>query len=425
MSDRQPRRRVRTLVWTAGLLSVMVGCGDTEHAPAVVPEFDTGPLVTANADLRNIDNTAPAWGDAARWTVGDTPTLELADSTSSFTGLAPVVRLSDGRLVVAVGSQQRIRVYDKTGKLLKTIGGRVEEEGPFHGLGWVGRGSADTILAYDFVARRLVIYDPSGAFVGSVRLHQAEGEAAPELLGSYPDGSVLVRIRDVETPFAGEPGTVARDSAAYARYGTDGEPLAMLGTYPQGETFGVQVRPNTPLSPFPVPYGLWTSAALRSDTMLIGTGGSFEIAAIGPDGTPISLLRAPIERAPVTGEESAAYTDAALTRLRGGAVSMQVELDSSFITAIQRAPFPARKPAFGRLVVDRTGALWVSAPLAAPNEPTDWTVFSPAGQWLGSVTTPAGLRIDEIGEDYVLGVWRQTHGGERVRKYPLSRGSGS
>ena len=422
MSDRPSRIRVEPLAWTAGLLTVLVGCGGTEHAPAAVPEFDTGPLVAANADLRTIDNSAPAWGDAARWTVGDTPTLELADSSAPFAGLAPVVRLSDGRLVVAVGSQQRIRIYDKTGKLLNTIGGRTAEEGAFHGLGWVGRGAVDTILAYDFVAQRLIAYDPTGKFVRSVHLDQLGEEVPAEPLGTYPDGSVLVRLGGARTPFIARPGTVVRDSAAYVRYRTDGFPLAILGAYPQGETFGVQVHPNTPPSPFPVPYGLWTSAALRSDTMLIGTGASFEIATIGPDGTPLGLLRAPIERAAITREESEAYTAAALTRLRGGAVSMQVELDSNFIKAIERAPFPARKPAFGRLVVDQTGALWVSAPLAQPNDPTEWTVFSPEGQWLGSVTTPAGLRIDEIGKDYVLGVWRQTHGGEQVRSYPLSRG---
>jgi len=425
MSSRQSRRQLGTLVWSAGLLSMLVACRDAEPAPAVVPDFDTGPLVTASADLRTIDNSAPAWGDASRWTVGDTPTLELADSMTPFAGLAPVLRLSDGRIVVAVGSQQSIRIYDKSGKVLSTLGGPVADEGPFHGLGWVGRGAADTILAYDFVARRFALYDRTGKFARFAKLQQGEGEAFAEPIASYPDGSVLFRIGGPRTPFVAAPGTVVRDSAAYVRYGTDGVPAAMLGAFPQGETFGVQVRPGAAPSPFPVPYGLWTSAALRGDDLLIGTGASFEIAAIGPDGTPLSLLRAPIERAAVTPEAAREYTASAVARLQRGAASMQTELDTTFLQAIERAPFPSRKPAFGRLVVDRTGALWVSEPFTPPAEPSRWTVFSPEGQWLGSVTTPAGFRIDEIGKDYVLGVWRQEDGAERVRMYPLSRGSGT
>ena len=44
-----------------------------------------------------------------------------------------------------------------------------------------------------------------------------------------------------------------------------------------------------------------------------------------------------------------------------------------------------------------------------------WTVFDPEGQVLGFVETPAGLRIYEIGEDYILGRGhRRPRGGIRA-----------
>jgi hypothetical protein len=40
--------------------------------------------------------------------------------------------------------------------------------------------------------------------------------------------------------------------------------------------------------------------------------------------------------------------------------------------------------------------------------PIECAVFGPHGQWLGHVTLPAGFTPHEIGEDWMLGVQRDT-----------------
>jgi hypothetical protein len=410
---------LRLVARTATVLMLVAACRDN---PATVSTADTGPLVADSAGLRIVNDTAPAWGAEQRWTVANEPTLDLGEPGQSFLGVAPVVRLGDGRIAVADGSQQTIRYFDASGKLLLTSGGRGGEDGQFHALGWIGRGPADTLVAYDFVARRLSLFDGRGKFVRASPLVPADPEALAEPLATFQDGSVLFRLTHSPNPFPGKTGQVVRDSAAYMRFGLDGTPTASLGQFPQSEVFGVQVRAEGSPSPFPVPFGLVTVAGLRADTMLIGTGSSFEVASIGPDGSPVALLRATIERERVTPEESREFTASAITRLRTGVKSLNTTLDSSLVRALEKAPFPTRKPAFGRMIVDRTGALWLSAPLSPPASTSTWTVFAPDGTWLGTVTTPEGLRVDEIGADYVLGVYRPSHGEERVRMYPLSRG---
>lgn len=407
-------------LWTAAVLLLAAACRDS--TPAVVAELEVGPLIADAGALSVIDDSAPSWGAESRWTVGDTPTLDLGDPDQPFLGVPPVLSLSDGRIVVADGSRQTIRYFDRTGRLLTAAGGRADDDGEFHGLGWIGRGAADSLVAYDFVARRMAILDPRGKIVRFAKLQPADPTPDAEPMASFADGTVLFRLGGAPNPFPGAPGTLLQDSAAYLRFDLDGLPVAALGVFPQQQVFGVQVRPGANPAPFPVPFGLTTSAAVRGDSMLIGTGASFEILSVGPEGTPGSLLRAAIPREAITPAEVEAFTAAALTRLRTNAFEMSMTLDSGFVRAIQRAPFPARKPAFGRLLVDRTGTLWVSEPINPPDEPTRWNVFTAAGEWLGSVTTPAGLRIDEIGSDYLLGVWKQVHGKERVRRYPLSRG---
>jgi hypothetical protein len=277
-------------------------------------------------------------------------------------------------------------------------------------------------VANDFVTRRLTVFDAQGMLVHTVPLLSAEPDAPATPIGTFTDGSVLFRIGGPAIPFAGAAGAVVRDSAAYMRFTLDGTPVAALGRFPQGESFGVRVRPDDNLMPFPVPFGLNTVAVLRADTMLIGTGANFEIVEIAPDGAPMALIQATIPRAAVTASESKALTEMALARL---AAAVNRQLDTTLVNSLKRAPYPARKPAYGRFLVDGTGALWVAAPLNPPEPPTEWTVFAPDGAWLGTMKTPAQFRVDEIGSDYLLGVMGAANGQERVQRYALARGAGS
>lgn len=401
---------------------LLAGCGES---PSAVPATDAKPLVTETAGLRLVNDTVSDWGTSAPWTIGVAPSLDIGPPTQALLGVSAPVWLSDGRIVVSNASKQEILYFSPAGKLLLTAGGRGIDPGQFHGLGWIGRAPGDTIVAYDFVANSLALFDAKGKFVRAASLAAGGGGAGLEPLASYPDGSLLVRIGGATSPFPGKPGTVMRDSATYLRVGLDGSVVATLGTFPQSESFGVMHTKGGVAAPFPVPFGLVTVAALRGDTLLLGTGTRFEIAAFGPSGAPVGLLRAAVPRTPVSPAEKEAFTKSAITRLRTASTMMQTALDTALLTALANAPFPAEKPAFGRLVVDATGALWVSGPVTPPQPPTSWNVFAPDGTWLGSVTTPEGFRVDAIGRDAMVGVWRATHGEERVQVYPVFRGAGS
>ena len=86
-------------------------------------------------------------------------------------------------------------------------------------------------------------------------------------------------------------------------------------------------------------------------------------------------------------------------------------------------PVPEHFPAFGSVMSDRAGYLWVREydfPLEERPAPL-WTVFDPDGQVLGFVETPKGLTIYEIDEDYILGKIRDDLGVESVQLWALER----
>ena len=69
------------------------------------------------------------------------------------------------------------------------------------------------------------------------------------------------------------------------------------------------------------------------------------------------------------------------------------------------------------------GYLWVEE-YEFPGEKRDgvlWTVFDPEGRVMGFVETPEGVRVFEIGADYLLGTVRDELGVEYVRVWGLGR----
>lgn len=76
--------------------------------------------------------------------------------------------------------------------------------------------------------------------------------------------------------------------------------------------------------------------------------------------------------------------------------------------------------------MDAGGNLWVAEGAAptltgasAGTAPLHWSVFDPDGAWLGQVEVPPQLRLEHIGGDYAIGIWRYEDDTKDVRVYEL------
>ena len=88
-------------------------------------------------------------------------------------------------------------------------------------------------------------------------------------------------------------------------------------------------------------------------------------------------------------------------------------------------PLVESYPAFMGIMSDLAGHLWVREYLGSAEGGLVWTVFDPEGRVQGLMETPPGLRVFEIGADYILGIVYDDLGVEYVQLWPLSRGSDS
>jgi hypothetical protein len=86
-------------------------------------------------------------------------------------------------------------------------------------------------------------------------------------------------------------------------------------------------------------------------------------------------------------------------------------------------PVPSTLPAFQTFEVDALGYLWVAEYERPGADVQRWNVFDAEGLLLGTVVTPAGLQVHQIGADFLLASWRDDLGVEHVRLYDLERGA--
>jgi hypothetical protein len=87
-------------------------------------------------------------------------------------------------------------------------------------------------------------------------------------------------------------------------------------------------------------------------------------------------------------------------------------------------PPPRTCPAYAPdIQVDGDLNVWVRESSRPGQQRSEWSVFSAAGELLGTVLMPPGVDVLDIGADYVLGLQRDELGVEYVRKFRLRRDS--
>lgn len=215
------------------------------------------------------------------------------------------------------------------------------------------------------------------------------------LRGRLGDGSYVVQPGESAESFAEQPGGVIRDSLTLVRYGRDGHRLNMLGRFPGPKRF-LYRWPDGGFSVADVFFGRRTIVAVGASRRYIARNDHWEITAIASDGRSVQTIHRRFDVRPVedrdveemTREILDAYSSADQRRRRR--------------KVLRAAPRRDVLPVIEQGLVDREGYLWVENYRVPGAESTPrWSVFRPDGRWLGDVETPPGLRILEIGEDYV------------------------
>jgi len=385
----------------------MVGCGvDESSDPAIVRD---------SAGVRIVESTRPSWPEGAGWRLSENPILQIGvaegEPEYQFVRIEGAVRLPDDRVVVADAGTCAIRFFDPQGAFLTASGRRGDAPGEYRQIAGLGYGPGDSLWVYDFGHRRFTVLTAAGEPARTMNLGGAL--SAVGAVGRLSDGSFVVR----EYWSSGShTGTVKsglnRDPAAVAVYSSDGAALDTVGLYPGREVYigsedGRAVM-STPLLARNASVMLW------GDEVYVGDQERFEIKLYSRSGILERLIRLLNIDLRVTEQD---IERAVAQRL----ADEPPERHAMVRAHLDAMDVPETRPAFGRLLVDAQGNLWVAEHTPYPAEPLTWRVFDPDGRLLGAVRVPERFQIHQIGEDWILGVWRDDLGVEYVRMYGLDK----
>lgn len=396
--------------FAAALALLGAACGGDASA--------AGPAVRDSAGIRIVQTEQPTWRDGQGWRVAAEPLLDVGaaegDANQQFARVADALRLSDGTLLVADGQVNELHAFDARGRYLRTLARAGGGPGEFAGLDKLYLLPGDTVAAFDYRGPRLSFFAPTGAVARSVNLGPVDGRLPPRPLGVFADGSLLVA--PMYNPMFTNSPRPSRDTVTLARYSAAGAQSASLGRVPgeetvtlvstAGEGFGMRSR---------VPFGLATWFAVHGTRMLVADKARYELVERGPDGAVVRLVRRAGPREAVTQPDREGY----LEERRAG-ISRTDRLYAAHERMLASLPFPERKGYFAGLRMDSGGNAWVERH-PAPGADTPWDVFDPEGRLLGTVTTPAGLRVTQIGADFVVGVWTDELDVPHVRVHRIEK----
>jgi len=376
-----------------------------------------GVTVRDSAGIEIVENSSPKWKDGTGWRLGYTPevdigVLEGADAYQLFQ-VRDTKRLSDGRIVVANGGTSELRFYDSDGTYLASSGREGGGPGEFQQLGWMRTFGGDSLMVYDFSLGRMSVFDDRGTFGRSFKITPV-GEASFVIgVDVFSDGMVLAKSPLI---FAGgiENGLNRRDELFQTHTAT-GEPVDSLGAFPGPDQFVESGGSGNRryIAVMTLPFGRSPAAAVYGTRFCFGASDTYEIACYDRDGSLQRLVRRAVSPRPVTSADFEAYKAKELSGIDDEDQRRDAE------RRFEEMPIPETQPAYATFTLDAVGDLWVREFTAGEAATWTWTVFDPEGRMLGTVAMPADFRVTQIGDEFVLGLWKDDLEVEHVRLYPL------
>jgi hypothetical protein len=388
---------------SVGILMALPGCARE------TPRESTGSSSRDSAGIVIVESTAPHWDVTEGWALSPEPlvtigSLDGPDEEILFQVQA-AVRLDDGRIVLGDNGTMELRFYDAAGRHLFSRGGEGEGPGEFQWISTIWP-AADSLFVFDIRLMRVSVYSLSGELGRSYRVAQTSDGGYRRPIGLFSNRHLLVE----QYPSGSVTGTgFYRDTATYALYSPVGTPWGTLGRLAGSENYRGRQGETTFVTE--APFGRKPSIIAAGERLIYGSGDSYEIQIFSANGVFERIIRRPVPNPELTAAEIDVYREE----------EFSPDAHPIWQDLYARMEFPETKPAYGRLVVDTEGNIWVAEYTHRFIDPGTWDVFDPEGVYLGSVETPDFGRVFEIGSDYVIGVWADELDMEQVKVYRLMR----
>lgn len=321
------------------------------------------------------------------WVVAHQPDLSIGSAFGQgpdlFGRVVAAVEASDGTVVVADALHFELRAFDPAGEFRWSAGRRGEGPGEFSSLSAVVLLRGDSVLVVD--RRAWTVFGPSGEFARRTQFSAPEeGLGSPEFEGVGADGRLFAWSRILQG--GGLQNGRYRLPHRLLIYQPSGTVFANSIDVPGTEFWAAGVGGGAAYVSMMVPQrmGLTTQLDVVGTRAIITSQDRFEVLAVNSEGDLDMILRVNKPRVQVDTDIRSAVRDAGYENLDW---------------------VPEELPAIGRVLQDALGRIWIQeyAPAYA-TEARNWWIFDPEGEIIAFAEVPAGLEIQQLESDHVLGL---------------------
>lgn len=302
---------------------------------------------------------------------------------------------ADSNLWLSAGAEAV--ALDQNGHVKRKVGRSGDGPGEFRRIFHLGVAAASTVIISDFGSGRLAEYRPTGELLRMVRRIGRATAQDIDPITQLRDGRILATIYQMRPNRLGTPGlpvgTIERDSAPLMLLDTAGAETHVLGHWSGRERARLDLGGEP--AGLPLRFGRTTVYDGRSGFTANGPTDSLDVSLF--QGTQLVLrLLGPLRKSRPTPGQVADWERA--VRAEDSAVG------AAYLPAIASAPEVPGLPAFGAVVVDDVGSVWVGQYSVQPGEPRDWWAFSRRGEPLGRVQLAAQSPLIMPGSPELLDV---------------------
>lgn len=387
-------------------LCVTVGCSRAD---------DTGPsfTVTDSADLEVVTSHRPAWSRSEAWRVTSVPLLTIGDFDGPpelvFGRIQAVGWLPDRRIFVADDRAHSLRIYSPTGEHLGTFGREGAGPGEIQRFTTVSAYREDSLFVYDLAQRAVSVFDQDLSFVRRFANPTHDGY---QVVAALRDGRFLLS-RPAHNGLSGGPGLVP-DTSLIVVSASTGFPVDTVGSFEATVQSVGPDRRNRWL--FLEPHG---SLSAGKDRIIWTEGDMFEYVESDPDGSIRRVARTTHRPVQVTSEITSEFKTSYMEWLEVALVEGTMDQARQ---SLEDGEYYPLLPAMSEDVkIDALGHVWLGHYHQPGHSTERWEVFDLAGVWLGTVETPPGFEVHEIGTDRVLGVAKDEYDVPYVQVLGLDR----
>lgn len=359
-------------------------------------------MISDSAGVSLVEHSAGGWTNVAQWKPSETPWLDIggADSIDVYNlfWVRSVARVPSGEIVVANGGTSEIRIFDHSGRYVRTIGRHGSGPGEFYVLTLAQVIRGDSIAAYDGRQGRITVFDYQGN-VGRTDIIGLRGGGY--LRHVFHDGAAVGKISN-SVSIVG----VQRPLVALTCVSCSGTPVDTIARIQERELY------TPPHKKYMVdrPLGKPLETAIADSLVYIGEGDKYEIRAFTRSGILRQVLRVGVDPVQVSQQHIDEF-------FAQGAYAKPYKDDFRVFDDV----FPEFLPAHGSLLVGAGNELWVQDYKIDPYGRSRWHVFDSDFRQLATVETPERFELMNVGADWIAGVWKDQMDVEHVRVYGLAK----